>query len=733
MKNRILNFRPLFFIFVGMMLGIFTAGAFLLEKFNDAIIGISTGFIVIVIATILCFHKRHDKNNKEDKIRTLKGIIIFMLSIILGICLLFGGYGYKQSKAVNYGNTKVEVFGRIENVETNYSNATILLSSVKVEDKDCAFKIKVLMYDYDTVIDNIKIGNYMKFTSKLYGGDFEYNQKFNTGVVNENIYYLCYATSGGTEFFDGKTTIFEDIRLKTENTLYSNMDEENADISMALIFGDKSRIDDEIYEAFSYSGIAHVLSVSGLHITFIVGLLLFFLKKLKVKNLYQFLITALVLILYCTLCGFSPSVVRASLMSLCLMLSLVIGERADTLSSLSLAGIILLLANPFNFYSLGFELSFACVFGILFLSKPIYHLLSKIRIPKVLNGSITITLCATLSTLPIIANSFGFIAPISIISNLIILPIFSVYFCLLFISFLLNLVLPFGFLFKGISYILLLIIMLAKVFSKCPRINLTTFSTTSTILYFAVIFIISKFVKLSKKAKTTISCLLLALIVPFTFVENMPRNFDSESLYIFTETSSIALLTTSNNERYLIGATNDQAEIDSLIKSLESERIFTIDKMIIPNYVDKYQNFACTLSKTFNVKNLVIPDGLENTTYYGLLTNIFNNSIVEKSTFENYKITENFYLDFIIHNDVIKAYEILKTTASQTQNYIIIQGDRFTNNQATTILENYTGTIQKIIFETQTDGIDKLINDENTLQDKVIIKQAFRHLIKIKI
>jgi len=129
---------------------------------------------------------------------------------------------------------------------------------------------------------------------------------------------------------------------------------------VGMLFGDRSFIDEETYEAFQKNGVAHILSVSGIH----VGIVYLYISRLlgsrKTKMFY--LITAVMLVFYAALSEFSPSVVRAVVMILIHMLSKVTYRRYDFTCCTAASGIAMLLCNPFNLFNTGFQLSYLAVF-----------------------------------------------------------------------------------------------------------------------------------------------------------------------------------------------------------------------------------------------------------------------------------------------------------------------------------------------------------------------------------
>lgn len=142
--------------------------------------------------------------------------------------------------------------------------------------------------------------------------------------------------------------------------LKENMSPDTYGITVGMLFGDRSFIGEDIYDAFQKNGIAHILSVSGIH----VGIVYLYLSKLlgNRKTMGFYLLTSGFLLFYAALSEFSPSVVRAVVMIFIHILSKLLWRSYDFLSCTAACALAMLLFNPFYLFNTGFQLSFAAVF-----------------------------------------------------------------------------------------------------------------------------------------------------------------------------------------------------------------------------------------------------------------------------------------------------------------------------------------------------------------------------------
>lgn len=200
----------------------------------------------------------------------------------------------------------------------------------------------------------------------------------------------------------------------------------------ALVLGDKRDMDDEIREDFAAAGVAHLLAISGLHITLIAMFISFLFKKL-IGVWPATILTLISVVLYGVLIGFSPSISRAAIMYAALCGAPLFGRPAEGTTRLSLAFLIILLINPGNIADPGFVLSFSASAGLIWLSCPMMRLLQldrltsgqtiAKRILRYIAQLFTATLSAQLATYPALAMFYGTFSVISIISNLFLVPL----------------------------------------------------------------------------------------------------------------------------------------------------------------------------------------------------------------------------------------------------------------------------------------------------------------------
>lgn len=213
---------------------------------------------------------------------------------------------------------------------------------------------------------------------------------------------------------------------------------EQAPILQAMLWGYKGDISNQAYAAYRMSGIAHVLALSGLHVSFVAALVDRLTKKCPIKP--KFFITAALLISYCAIAAFPASLIRATVMTLCALYARVCGRRYDMLSGMSFAAAAILIFDPSSLFEIGFQLSFGAVLVIALLMQPISQRLSLL--PEDIAAMIAVSICGTLGTLPLSIYYFGTIPVLGLFANILILPIVPFVFVSALITSLIGLIAP---------------------------------------------------------------------------------------------------------------------------------------------------------------------------------------------------------------------------------------------------------------------------------------------------
>lgn len=223
--------------------------------------------------------------------------------------------------------------------------------------------------------------------------------------------------------------------------LHSSLPQDEADVAYALLTGSAGGMDQDLSDAVRRGGVAHIFAVSGLHIGILFSALYFcfgFLKK------YRVIPALLAAFLYAGVCGFPVSALRAVIMCGTLGIFRCFGKKYDFLDSVALAGGLVLLLFPAQWYSAGMRLSFGACLGLALFSGDLSRLFARLRFPRFLGSYLAADLSVLLFTAPVLSDAFGYLSVWGIALNLFLLPVLPVLFLGTLVCTLLGLILPFA-------------------------------------------------------------------------------------------------------------------------------------------------------------------------------------------------------------------------------------------------------------------------------------------------
>lgn len=221
------------------------------------------------------------------------------------------------------------------------------------------------------------------------------------------------------------------MRRAMTGALYRLLPAQQAGLSAGVLLGDTSGIDDQVSSDFQTTGITHILSVSGLHMTTMAQFFLLLLGLLRVPRRGAAAVSMVGVLVFMAVTGFVPTVLRSGIMCLIYLFGILVSRTADSLNSLGAAALLLCTDNPYAAADLGLLLSFSATLGMILLAGPLSARLRLLyrRVPHGralldgINSAVCTTVAATLFTLPILILSFGTVSLVSPLSNVLqILP-----------------------------------------------------------------------------------------------------------------------------------------------------------------------------------------------------------------------------------------------------------------------------------------------------------------------
>ena len=257
-------------------------------------------------------------------------------------------------------------------------------------------------------------------------------------------YYLAnnlrYKASASSYVKTGESkSPFLRLRAIIYSRLHANMARDEADVCYALLLGDTSGMDGSLSDAMRRGGIAHIFAVSGLHIGILYAAVQVLSHRLRK---YSFAPAVAVTLLYCALCGFPVSAMRAFVMCTVIGVWAALGRKTDFLSAIAYAACAILLVFPAEWETVGFRLSFGAVIGIALFSGTIMRAMKKL--PRFLSAYLAASLAVQLFTFSILLESFGYFSVWGFVLNFLLIPLLPVVFLALLLCTLAAVIMPFG-------------------------------------------------------------------------------------------------------------------------------------------------------------------------------------------------------------------------------------------------------------------------------------------------
>lgn len=506
----------------------------------------------------------------------LQSRYIFKILTILSLIITIIYTKYYPFKSV-FNNNDTEFIGIVEDYIIKDNQIKISLKS----------KERIIVtYKYTgKVFNNLSYGDKIKVTGVLKEpstNNIFNNFNYKKYLYNKKIYYIIEA-SKIDKIQNNNNHIYT-----IKNLLYTRINSlKSSNYIKALLFGD-NKLDKEIKTSYQINGISHLFSVSGFHINFITSIIYFYLDRVTYNKKIKYITVDIFLVLYLLLCN-TTSLLRCTVMNILLSINYLLKLDIKKIDIVLLTLILCITINPFIIYDIGFIYSYTISF-FLILYKNKYKTNNKLL--KI----IYISLISFLVSLPINIYTSYEINFLSIILNIIIVPIVSL--ILLPLS-LLTLIFP---ILDNILYLITSILEKISLYTSNINIFKQVLSKPSIILiiiYYLVIILI-----LSKNKHYY---LILILLI---FHKTIPLYNSNLEVVMFDvgEADSMLISTPSKKVNILID-TGRGIDINNIIIYLKSIGISKLNYLIITHGDEDHIGGALYLIDNFKVDNVILNKG----------------------------------------------------------------------------------------------------------------------------
>lgn len=281
---------------------------------------------------------------------------------------------YATMNATVFGNPMPRVDGRV----------AVVLCDVSLDGEPQPGKAYLTLYETDGVTaDQLFDGASMSFAGSVYhpaGKQNAFDFDFRMWLLQNGIGFGITAARDVRLEGVPETAPWKDVPTRLRNLFAQHLQKymgAESKLAMAMLLGERGGLAEDEQLAFQAAGVAHLMSVSGLHVALLSGALSALLGALCLRKSIRVPVTAAFVVLYCVITGYSPAAVRATVMILLTLLAKATGRKPDPLTLLAAAAILVLAINPLDLFSAGFVLSFAAMMGVLTLYPRLRVLLQR--------------------------------------------------------------------------------------------------------------------------------------------------------------------------------------------------------------------------------------------------------------------------------------------------------------------------------------------------------------------
>ena len=546
--KKLLNVRVPLFLAVAFILGIYSCYEW---YFGDFYFGLTVALLLVALTVFFAI----------KRLGVWKIALVMLIFAILGFSIARFSIFNMENRQV-YGD-EVTVTGRVSDLNRNRSvNGTYYLEDCKLSNGDrLVGRVQLQTYDVD-----LQTGDVVTVNGNL-SSTYPVKSKVQSYIIRDNINYEL-TNAKVIEKHSGALKFDEQARKYIYDITHDYM-LENGDIMYALLTGDRGAISDEIDYVFSRAGILHLLAVSGLHVGFIVALLCFTLKRLRLHPLVECVIVIVPLLFYAYVCAFTPSVMRAIVMVVCSYIARACYGRYDMLSSISWSALVVLFIQPFYLFDVGFQLSFLSVYGIATFYATINRWLNRRKINRFLRyfvNYLVLSLSCVIATLFTVALNYGEIPVFSALLNVVVIPIVSVVFTVGIFSLIPSV---FHYLLLVADYLLRVVVSLAQVVSQISFASVVIYAVAiSTVIVVVMLFVFAGFVNINKLGKRIFYPICAILLACSMILAVVPKSARDEAYVSVGEYSAVVATVSKSGEASLVLDFNNYSTLYSAVDYL---------------------------------------------------------------------------------------------------------------------------------------------------------------------
>lgn len=483
----------------------------------------------------------------------------------------------------------------------------------------------IAVSDYSGTLPELRPGDLAEMELELMDAGERYGEATDVYAARGVHLRAYYVALHGVER-DGRSALYfpQELMNAVKGSIVRVFPEDVQEIMLALLIGDTHGVyeDVELDNALSVTGVAHVVSVSGMHLGFLYSALSALLGRRR-----AFFVGVPVLVLFTFMAGCSSAIVRACVMLVLSMLGTVLKRDYDPLAGLAMALLLLLAENPVSVASVSLQLSFASMLGLILITPRLNRWFNrrfrgaKGRVKGTCRtawSAFSASLGATVFTAPVVAVIFGYVSLLSPLANLLTLWAVSLAFTLGFAAAALGLIYaPLGIAFAWLAawparYFVWCISLLARI--PYAAVYTADGGVVWWLLFTYAVFIAAIVMRRRRGLRLAVPALCSAAVLAAVLISSALRTADERSVTVLDvgQGQSIALL--SGESAVVVdcggmGSWDDAGDVAS--EYLLGRGRYGIDALVLTHLHSDHADGAARLMTRVKVGTLYMPEGTD--------------------------------------------------------------------------------------------------------------------------
>jgi len=574
------------------------------------------GFVVFIFLFVglVGLVTMHLYANKRNAFKSF-GWLVALLSVVLGLSTAAFDqdtrsrlhYSHLTEDQVPY-HFQLTLHEKLKSTKKNQRYVAIIKS---INHRKSLGKI-LLNIRHSSQNTNIPIGSHLAVDGLLYHNKAPFNPNqfdYSGYLENQQIYAQIYTLWPKLKIITTENTIwskFSNFRTKIiDNLKKSNFNETELAVMIALLLGQQQDIDPETLQEYQLAGAVHILSVSGLHVGFIMLFINFLLKPIPntSRNTYiKLLIIVVALWSYGILAGLAPSVVRSVTMFSFVAVGQHLRRSVNVYHSLLVSVLLILLWKPSFLFDVGFQLSYLALFFILWLQPLIADFWQpKNKITRYIWDILTVSLAAQLGTLPLSIYYFHQFPGLFFVTNVLVLPLLGIIMVVGLVAVIIG---CFGIVPK---FVIVPLTMMIAIQNKCigwvaswDALVFKNIGFTAAMLWTSYLVIIALGLWLQKPIyKKVVLAMVSVLLLQIVCLHNKWQSTNTQEMIVYHQKKSTMITERKNNKVILFGN-------DSIQNTIAKNQI--LQSYLTANFAKLTQRENLQNLYYFNTKKILLID-----------------------------------------------------------------------------------------------------------------------------